>query len=31
MKEQVEIAKTKEWDKSLLDLDYWKSKILSLM
>jgi hypothetical protein len=31
MKEQVEIAKTKEWDKSLLDLDYWESKILSLM
>ena len=31
IKEQVEIAKTKEWDRSLLDLDYWKSKILSLM
>jgi len=31
IKEQVEIAKTKEWDRSLLDLDYWESKILSMI
>jgi hypothetical protein len=31
MKEQIEIAKLKKWDKNLLDLDYWESKILSLI
>lgn len=31
MKEQIEIAKSKEWDRNLLDLDYWESKILSLL
>jgi hypothetical protein len=31
VKEQVEIAKKKEWDRSLLDLDYWESKILSMI
>lgn len=31
MKEQIEIAKTKEWDRNLLDLDYWESKILSMI
>jgi hypothetical protein len=31
VKEQVEIAKTKEWDRNLLYLDYCESKILSLM
>ena len=31
MREQIDIAKSKIWDKNLLDLDYWESKILSLM
>lgn len=31
MKEQIEIAKLKKWDRNLLDLDYWESKILSLI
>ena len=31
MREQIDIAKSKIWDKNLLDLDYWESKILSLI
>jgi hypothetical protein len=31
MREQIGTAKLKIWDKNLLDLDYWKSKILSLI
>ena len=31
LREQVDIAKSKVWDKSLLDLDYWKNRILSLL
>lgn len=31
LREQVDIAKSKVWDRSLLDLDYWKNRILSLL
>lgn len=31
IKEQIEIAKNKQWDKNLLDLDYWEKQILSMI
>lgn len=31
LREQVDIAKSKVWDRSLLDLDYWKNRILSYL